>query len=268
MPTLVIGYNVEWTGDQSTTRSFLDQVRARHTQLDAPCTLFLRAEVVERHHEPLEQLVDDPRFDLQATIEGPLKTVCQRAEGETSLWPGADLDVIGRQVSRACRAVKDITDESPVGISDSMGAYRGLQDRPDILRILDGHGILFTRTHARNMDDWQPVDFSVEPYWYTFQGFPHMLEFPSQGWQTSIIRKLYEWEDVSGYTGFLKMDVEEAALREGLVWSHWVQDWSAIREDADLTIIRELVDHARQHGIEISTQKQAYDMLKAKEHPE
>ncbi len=262
MPTLVIGYNVEWTDDRDVSESFLKAVRRRHEKLDAPCTLYLRREIFEWHHELIESLSGRELFDLQITIPGPMKTVCQVAENETSVWPGASIEEIEHEVRDTSRVVEEVTGEAPIGLSDSLGSYRGLSDRPDILQILDKNGIRFTRTWSRNEKDWQPVDFGIEPFWYTFQGFPHILEFPSQGWQLAIIRKLYGWDDTQGYADYLAADVDEVAERNDMVWSFWVQDWSALREDEDLTIMRDFIQSVQKNSIDIRTQRYVYEHMR------
>ncbi len=259
MSTLVIGYNVEWSGDAPVTKDFLTAVVARHAELDAPATLYVRSDVVERYERQLQPVIEDPRFDLQITIKEPLKTVCQEAEGETTVWQGAALDEIDKHVGAAVRVLHEATGTPPIGLSSPLGYYRGLKDRPDILSILDRHGIRFCRTYARDKSDWQPVPFSVAPFWYSFQGFPNILEFPSQGWQQAIIRKLYGWDERDGYTDYLREDIEEASDRDDLVWSYWTQDWSAIRGDPELVVCRELIRAARERGFEVVSQRQAYE---------
>ena len=41
MPTLVIGYSVEWTKDRTVTSQFLTQAREVHERAEAPSTLYL-----------------------------------------------------------------------------------------------------------------------------------------------------------------------------------------------------------------------------------
>jgi hypothetical protein len=262
MSALVIGYNVEGGEDPSGVPDFLESVRACHEDAEAPCTLYLRNDIAQKYGKQIAPFARNPLFDLQITIRGPLKTICQEAEGDTTVWPAADLEATQAELSEAVQTIADISGNEPIGLSDSMGAYRGLQDRPEILDMLDAHSIRYCRTYARNQFDWQPVDFTVEPFWYTFQGYAEIMEFPSQGWQQSILRKLYGWEDKEGYVGYIKEDADEVASRDKLVWSYWAQDWSAQREDSDLTIIQGLITHARSCGIEVTSQTQAYLKLR------
>lgn len=257
MPALVIGYNVEWVKDRTATEAFLARVRRLHERLGAPCTLFLLGEVIRNHHDELRRLAGNPLFDLQMTLGRPLKTVCQVAEGQTTLWRGATLEEIDEEVGETKRLFSEELEVQAVGISDPLGYYRGLADRPDILDVLDRHGLRFCRTYARNQHDWQPVDFSVEPFAYALQGFPHIIEFPAQGWQDAIIRTIYGWDDREGYVEYLKGDVDEVARREELIWSYWAQDWSVVRGDPSLEIIERLIAYAGETGVELMSQRQA-----------
>ncbi|HOS65448.1 MAG TPA: hypothetical protein PK251_11910 [Candidatus Latescibacteria bacterium] len=261
MATMVIGYLVEWTKDDVVTAQFLTQMRRIHEDARAPCTLYCVADIIARHREQLRGIGADPLFDVQIATKRPLKTVCQHAEGKTIVWPGASLEEIETEVAEAVGAFVECFGSRPTGISGPLGAYRGLQDRPDVLAVLDRHGIRFGRTYARDQNDWQPVEFSVEPFWYTYQGFSHIAEFPSQGWQEPIIRKIYGWDDAQGYLDYVKADVDDAARREDFVWSYWACDWSVIRGATDMAHIEGLIRYAQENGLELSTQKAAYEKM-------
>ena len=262
MPTVVIGYTVASTGGGDLTGQFLEQARAVHGEHEAPCTLYVTGDTVRTHRGELRALAADPLFDLQMTLTRPLKTVCQVAEGQTTVWLGATLEQTEEEIRAAKGLLREQIGVECIGISDPLGCYRGLQDRPDVLEVLDAHGVRFCRTYARNATDWQPVDFSVEPFWYTHQGFAEILEFPAQGWRDAILRPIYGWGELAGYREYVMADLEETARREGQVWSYWAHDWSAIKEDPSLSVIGDLVTQARRMGVELRTQEQAYQRLR------
>jgi peptidoglycan/xylan/chitin deacetylase (PgdA/CDA1 family) len=267
MATLVIGYLVEWTKDDIVSAQFLTQMREIHEDAKAPCTLYLVGDVIARHREQLRDIAANPLFDVQIATKIPLKTVCQYSEGNTIVWPGGAIQEIDTELGEAIGAYAECFGRRPVGISSPLGAYRGLQDRPDILEVLDRHGVKFCRTYARDQHDWQPVDFSVEPFWYTYQGFSHIAEFPSQGWQEAIIRKIYGWDDADGYLDYVKADADDVAMREDCVWSYWACDWSAIRGATDMTHIAGLIKYTQESGLAISTQKAAYERMVEEDRP-
>ena len=260
--TLVIGYNVEYLETSDLTGMFLKKVQQVHNETGSPCTLYVVAEVVQSHTKQLAAFAENPLFDIQMTTRRPLKTVCQVKDGATTVWRGATLDQIEEEVSRTRGLFKETLGVDAVGISSPLGYYRGLSDRPDVLEVLDRCGVKFCRTYGRNHEDWQPVDFRVEQFWYTHQGFPGVLEFPVQGWQDSLIRPLYGWDETDGYIDYLKGDADEAARRNGCVWSYWAHDWATLREDDDMKVIRSLIDYASEIDLEIETQSGAYRRLR------
>jgi hypothetical protein len=259
MPSLVIGYNVAGTGDVAT--QFLRVAKEVHERHSAPCTLYVLDKTVEAHSDELRDIAAGPLFDVQMTLADPLKTICQVAEGVTTVWLGTTPAEADERIGAAKQTLAEKIGVDATGLSSPMGYYRGLQDRPDILEVLAKHGILFCRTFGRNEADWQPVPFSVEPFWYTRQGFPEIAEFPSQGWQNALIRDIYGWEEMDGYGEYLKTDLDEAARREDQVWSYWVDDWSAMREDSSMSIISKLLDHASEAELDVVSQEQAYRCL-------
>jgi len=259
VPALVIGYNVVTGGD--VTSHFLQTVREVHERRSAPCTLYVASGMTDEHCDALTQLASHPLFDLQVVLNRPLKTVCQLADGETTVWTGMSLDEADEEIGAALATMRDRIGVRCTGLSDAIGCYRGLQDRPDILDVLARHGIGFCRTYARNETDWQPVRFSVEPFWYTSQGHPDIAEFPSQGWQNATIRGVYGWDDVAGYSEYVVADVDEAARREDQVWSYWISDGSAIREDVAMSIVERMLECADEAGLEALSQLEAYGRL-------
>ena len=265
MAMLVIGYNVEYLQDSELTQAFLRAAQKVHTRAGSPCTFYLLGDVVREHAKSLEALAGNPLFDFQITTRRPLKTVCQVTGGKTTLWRGATTEQIEEEISGTQDLLREEFGVEATGVSSPLGYHRGLMDRPDVLEALDRCGIRFCRTYGRNQDDWQPVDFRIEPYWYVSQGFSHILEFPGQGWQQSLIRPIYGWDETEGYVDYLKGDADEAARRPDLVWSHWAHDWSAVRDDKGLGIIKALLAYAEEIELDVQTQLGAYRLLRERE---
>jgi len=150
---------------------------------------------------------------------------------------GRTSDLIRRYFGREC-----------TGITGPYAYYRGLADRPDILEILHGLGIRFTRTYGRDHHDFQPVSFDIQPFRYAPQGFPDMLEFPIHGWQDVYWREMNGWGNLRGYREYLEECLSRTA-EQGLTWSYGSHDWSSIREDPDMTVMRSLLRSADLIGV-------------------
>ncbi len=243
--TLLIGYDVE-SPEPEITRTFLRKAVTLHEAMEVPATLFVVGRTLEANQDAFRAVAGHPLFDLQQHTYSHvlLKTVCMEHDDKVELHRGGTLEQIREEVRRASRLLREALGVECIGLCGPYNYYRGLSDRPDILAILHEEGIRFTRTYGRNEKDYQPVSFAVQPFWYESQGFPDMLEIPLQGWQDVYLRGQLGWENVEPYLEHLRRDCEEVA-RRGAVWSYGTHDWSSLRGDPEMRIIRELVVQAK-----------------------
>ncbi len=253
VPTLLIGYDVENSADPGIVSRFLSKVEEIHKEFSAPATFFLVGKVVENNWRELADLHRRCRlFDYQQHTYSHmlLKTVCMDDGKRITVVKAGSLEQIEDEISRANRILKEKLGVECQGLTGPWGYYRGLCDRPDILEILDRNGICFTRTWARDHKDYQPVPFDIQPFWYQAQGFPNILEFALHGWQDVHWRNVNGWDNLSGYLAMLRKTADMVADR-GIVWSHGSHDWSSIRSDPEMSVIRGLIEHALGRGIRI-----------------
>ena len=261
MAALLIGYDVERGGVPEVTRAFLKVVKDVHRE--HPCTFFLTGKVIEANVGALEELADNPMFDFQQHTYSHqlLKTVCMEHDGKITVVKGMPFAEIEDEVGRTSDLLKKYFGKECLGITGPWAYYRGLSDRPDILEILHRLGIRFTRTYGRDEHDFQPVAFEIQPFWYEPQGFGDILEIPLHGWQDVYWRDTNGWENVSGYTDHLLECLDYTTDRD-LIWSHATHDWSSIRHDPDMTIIRSLLDAADRKGVQVRTYLDFYRTFK------
>ena len=188
MHRFLLGYNVEsseWSRPGVLVR-FLRAAVKLHQELALPCTFFVRGQTLEEHPDEFRrardecgELMDFQQYTYSAL---PLKTVCQEN------YRGLRCSRAARRAnaattSRARRTLMErVLGSRPTGLGGPLGYYRGLSDRPDLLEIVSGLGIRFTRTYTRNSRDWSPLAFETQPFRYSAQGFPDVLEIPGQGW--------------------------------------------------------------------------------------
>lgn len=259
-PVLMIGYDVESSQGPETVSRFLGKVEEVHSEFEAPSTFFIVGKVAENCWEELAELRDRcDLFDYQQHTYSHvlLKTVCMDDGKDITLVKAGSLEEIEEEVSRTNRILKERLGVDCWGLTGPWGYYRGLCDRPDILEILSRNGIKFVRTWGRNEKDYQPVPLDVQPFWYEVQGFPEIMEFPIHGWQDVHWRNVNGWERTREYLNFLKKTVEIVAER-GLIWSHGTHDWSSIKEDAEMSVIRGLLEHAGERGLRFMDYKSFY----------
>jgi peptidoglycan/xylan/chitin deacetylase (PgdA/CDA1 family) len=245
----LFGYDVEHL-DPEITRPFLKRAAELHREYGVPATLFVTGETLERNVDALGALVGDPLFDLQQHTYShkPLKTLVQRSPRGTELILGASLERTRDEVSRTSELLASLLGVRCTGLTGPYTYYRGLADRPDILQVLDECGIRFLRTYGRNEHDWQPVSFDVQPFRYSLQGFPHLLEYGIQGWADCLLREELGWEDHDGYLAELRRNLDLIRERD-LVWSYLQHDWSSLRGDPGMTLTETLLRDVRDRGI-------------------
>ncbi|MCX6377152.1 MAG: polysaccharide deacetylase family protein [Armatimonadetes bacterium] len=258
MAALLIGYDVEAMGRPEVTRAFLRKAEDVHRE--HPCTLFLVGKVIEENLADLERLAGNPMFDFQQHTYSHrlLKTVCMEKDGEITVYRGMPFAEIEDEVGRTCDLLKKHFGKECLGLTAPYCYYRGLADRPDILEVLHRLGIRFTRTYGRDEHDFQPVAFEIQPFWYEPQGYDDILEFPIHGWQDVYWRGINGWENVEGYTRYLLQCLDCAAERD-LVWSHGSHDWSSVKDDPDMTIIRAVLDAADRRGVRVQSYLDFYN---------
>lgn len=261
MATLLFGYDVE-DGAPATTPAFIRQATRVHEAYDAPCTLFVTGQALEKSTDALKQAAARPElFDIQSHTYSHvrLKTVCEEHEdGRIIIWRGGSIETLPFEVRRSVEVNRELLGVETKGICGPWCYYRGLSDRPDILEIIHENGIRFTRTWGRNEKDWQPTELSLQPFWYAPQGFPDILELPVHGWQDCIWREENGWGDTDGFLRYQCELIDQVAGTDRVLnlCSH---DWSSIREDPELTIVSGILAHARNRGLRIVSFRSYYE---------
>lgn len=247
--TLLIGYDVEKTSECA---AFLTKAREVHREYNAPFTVFALGACIAAEPAAFTQSAADPLVDIaQHTWSHVLlKTVVIDDGEKVEMVRGAPLEQIEDEVRRTAQIIEQVCDVTCAGLTGPWAYYRGLMDRPDILDILHDLGIRYLRTYGRDANDFQPVSLDIQPFWYNTQGFPDMLECMIHGWQDVYLRSRLGWEHTEAFAQAVAADMDAASSR-GLVLSWGSHDWSSLRADPDLTIIRRLLSHARAIGMEI-----------------
>ncbi len=251
MATLLIGYDVEAQESEITER-FLKKAGEVHRTLKVPCTMFLVGKTLEKNINNCQDLTKNELIDFQQHTYSHmlLKTVVMERQGTIELFKGANLSQIEEEIKKTNGLTKKYLDVECIGLRGPYGYYRGLSDRPDILEILYNLGIRFTSTYARDKKDFQPVDFEVQPFWYSPQGFDDMLEVPVQGWQDVYLRAKYGWTNLDAYLKHIKKELDYI-FEHNLVWGYCQHDSSSIRDDSDMSMTRQIIEYALKKGVSI-----------------
>jgi len=259
--TLLVGYDVE---KPTECRDFLERMADIHEQMDAPCTVFALGSCLAAEPDAFEQAADCSRIEIaQHTWSHiPLKTVVMEDASGVEVVRGAEPAQIEDEVQRTCKAIESICGVTCYGITGPWTYYRGLSDRPDLLDILHNCGIRYLRCYGRNEHDCQPVSVALQPYWYSAQGYPDMLECMVHGWNDAYLRSRLTWGNLRGFLDQMKQDMD-AAAEDHLVFSWCAHDWSSLREDPGLTLVRGVLTYALDIGMEVLSYGQYWARMEA-----
>ncbi len=264
IPTLLIGYDVE-SPEPDITRAFLKKLLEVHTKYDVPWTMFVVGRTLEGSVDAFKEVAESPLADIQQHTYSHmlLKTVVIENEDGVNIFRSGTLEQIEEEVRKTNELLKLHLNIDCIGLTGPYCYYRGLADRLDILEILHQNGIRFTRTYGRNEHDWQPVSFDIQPFYYEPQGFPDILEFPIQGWQDVSWREKYGWDKIDEYIASLKDNIDYVVEKK-LTYSYATHDWSSIRNNPDMDIIRALIEYAQERGVRITSYKEYYEEMESR----
>jgi peptidoglycan/xylan/chitin deacetylase (PgdA/CDA1 family) len=256
----LLGYNVEasrWSRPGVAVR-FLQAAVKLHKELALPCTFFVRGQAIEEYPDEFRRARDEfgdlGDFQQYTYSALPLKTVCQESHRGVSVFHGGALRHCRDDIARASDVMERVLGSRPTGLGGPLGYHRGLSDRPDLLEIVSLLGIRFTRTCTRNARDWSPLAFETQPYRYSAQGFPGVLEVPGQGWPDWALKDSIGHANADGYIRHMCKDLDYVAARK-LTWSCVQHDWSAIETDPDLRATRAILEHARKLDFKVQTHR-------------
>jgi len=262
--TFLPGYCVE-SCDRTrpgVVEDFLRAVSQVHRRLDMACTMFVRGRTLEEHTEAFQSLQQEcgHLIDFQQyTYSGlPLKTVCQENHEGVQVFRGLSPEQCRESLARTLDLMETTLRVRPIGLAGPLGYYRGLSNRLAVLEVIEQVGIRFIRTYTRNAHDWYPVAFEVQPFDYTVQGVPTVLEIPGQGWPDAVLRETLGLAGVDRYVDHVKKDLDYVAAK-GLTWSYMQHDWSSIAHDPDMAATAQILEYARELNFEVDTHQAYYE---------
>ncbi len=275
---LLIGYDVEFGSDDvppglgpsDATEAFLLAALSVHRETGTSATLFVTGQTLAKNAAAFQDAAGEGVFDFQQHTYSHrgLKALWAISEGEhVPAWctPGMSLDQIKDEVSKTNGLLRDLLGVECIGLTAPTGCHLGLFDRPDILSVLHSEGIRFVRSWGRDHRGRfyltpGACQEKVQPFWYEPAGFGDVLEFPMHGNDYNV-RNEMGWDDAPGYLAWTKRQVDHAAERD-IVWSYAIHDHSAIRDDPEMSLVREMVGYALDRGLTVHDYHEAYTTLK------
>lgn len=248
---LLIGYDVEahWAPDE--TLQFLEIAEQVHTELNAPCTLFIVGKVLEMNPEAFRKIAKNPLFDLQQHTYSHLrlKPVTIIREGKPKVLDCGTPEQIQEELEKTNELFQKFLMQAPIGLTGPYANHyeNGLRDSPELLAVIHRCGIRFLRCFGKKGGANLALD--VQPFWYAEQGYPDILEFPIQK---------YGYPD---YEKELLVNLEKTA-GNNYIWCNLQHEWSIAEHDPKMEMISRLIIEARRLGIEVSSYFECYENMK------
>jgi len=259
---LLIGYDVESFPRSEKTVKFLEMIPKIHEEYKAPCSFFIVGRTLLAHlnefrkvYEKYNSLID---FEQHTFSHKVFKNLV--IEYRNYMFKeGASLDEIKTEVRVTSEIMEILLGIRPMGLTTPWGHYRGLMDRPDILRALWDLGIRFIRSWARNEKDSLPVSLDIQPFWYDSINkiYPPILECTVQGWHDNALKERLKSREE--YIKYVKDNIDYVS-EKNLIWSYVQHDHSSFWKDPNLEIVRIMIEYALDKDVKIISYKQFYEM--------
>jgi peptidoglycan/xylan/chitin deacetylase (PgdA/CDA1 family) len=276
MATLLIGYDTEsaavgeglarfigpdvpqylYALDPNTTRRGVALLERLHRELEAPCTFFVCGRTLLHALDALEPLADSELFDVQQHTYSHVvfRDVRYRPIGGEveAVLPETPHVAIREELAFTSELIRRHLGRECVGLRTPFGYYRGLRDRPDLLRIVEETGHRYVTSWGRNEQNGNPTPW-VQPFTYAEEGFPDLLEIPFQFWLDGIWFDAHGYGEGRAFRDALRRAIDEV-VEQDLVFATAFHEWCAVAADEEGTgWIRGLIEYARECGVEITT---------------
>jgi len=258
----------------------VEKILAVHQNYDTPVTLYFLGRLLELetgyqkvidHLGNFQEKVDIANHTYSHPLVRPhqLRTDKQAISSEE----------LAQEIAKTQKIIKDIFGYQSRGLKVPLGYYQGLQGYPEVLKVISDSGLQYIMSDYRNAGDLadQPVSWLTQdgqlrqPYFYTADGFPQLLEITGQGWHDCLLFGLSEQEKLK--EDLTTQDPQQAlayylkdlkfALDKGLVFAPVLHPWSLGKIDPEMVILKGLLSFARDNKILVLNHKEYYNLCQS-----
>ena len=274
---VILGYDVETASDN--TAGFLAGARRLHREHGVPWTIYLTGRTAEACTDTILEVMEG-EADLLTVGQHTYNHVLFKSvfmtpgdgkpvhDGFPNFFKeGGTPEQLRQEVASTQQLLRDRLGLECTGLTGPWGYYRGLADRPDLLRLLADNGIRWVRTWARDHRDCQPTPFEVQPFFYVDQGFPEILELGVQGYQDDFYWDRFDdRRHGETYEDYLFATLEQVA-DEDRVWNLCSHDHGTPTAEVFFETkgrwLGAVIERARQLGVRFASPPDLYEELKA-----
>jgi hypothetical protein len=233
---------------------FLAGVRSvaeAHLQREAPASFFLVAKLLKLAGPELRSILDHPLFDIQ----------CHTFTHPDLIGLDEDEAALRYELVDAKNLIEDTFGRPVIGLTAPGGYTHGLTGYPRILEFMWEAGYRYLRSVGTGPNRTMPAPLN-QPFWYTQDGFPNLLEIPSHAWHDNILTGqpgVVRWPPALpwGYPGEMPDNaqgvyeayapgIDYCSEHDMLYYMPIFHPWSIYRIDKQAGQIALLLDHARQ----------------------
>lgn len=147
-----------------------------HLQREAPASFFLVAKMLELAGAQLRAILDHPLFDIQ----------CHTFTHPNLIALRDDKSALRYELADAKRLIEDTFGREVIGLTAPGGYTDGFRGHPTVLEVMWEAGYRYVRSVGKGPKGTLPALLD-QPFWYTQDGFPELLETPSHAWHDNIL---------------------------------------------------------------------------------
>jgi len=239
---------------ESTVRG-LDVITRVHEEAGVPATLFVCGRTLLHACEAIQRAQGTGLFDVQSHTYSHVlfrSVEYEPSPGTRAVIPASPPVALDAELAATSDLIGRLVGSEVVGLRTPFGFHRGLRDRPDLLDPLRRNGIRYVSSWLRNEQNGNPTPW-VQPFAYAEEGYPDVLEIPSQFWLDGIWFDAHGWSNGAGFLDALKGAVDEIVARD-LVYGVCFHEWAVLSANEEGTgWIRGFLAYARERGVEVTT---------------
>ena len=220
-----------------------------HLQRNAPASFFLVAKMLELAGQQLRAILDHPLFDIQ----------CHTFTHPNLITLRDDKSALRYELADAKKLIENTFGREVIGLTAPGGYTDGFRGHPTVLEVMWEAGYRYVRSVGKGPNGTLPALLD-QPFWYTQDGFPELLETPSHAWHDNILTgqpaqvhwpPLLPWpypdkvpQDAQGVYQAYAPGIDYA-VRHGLLYYMPIfHPWSIYRVDKQAAQIAMLLDDA------------------------
>jgi peptidoglycan/xylan/chitin deacetylase (PgdA/CDA1 family) len=241
--------------DPETCREALELLTEIHADVGVPATLFVCGRTLLHALEPVRAAQTSGLFDVQQHTFShvPFKDIVYSpGPGLVGTIPAAPREALVEELAFTSRLLREHLGVECVGLRTPFGYHRGLRDRPDLLEVVRATGLRYVTSWGRNEANGNPTPW-VQPFAYTEEGYPEILELPFQFWLDVVWFDQHGYDSGPAFLEALKGAVDEVAAGD-LVYGACFHDWVAVASDERrVGWIRSFLRYAVEQGVEVTT---------------